>query len=326
MKLIGLFARLLFTGSPHSLIDLSRMLNCSKQTVLRLIDDIERSYTGGLEIERIRTGRRVSYQIKRARKAIEPVPITVREMNLLLMCRAFAENLLGHDLFEEASKGLDKGMLLVPGRELPRGSAFGSFRPGTIDYSPHQEALSSLLEAMDKKRIVALSYKSPGSDRERSFLFKPYKIFSRNETLYVHGGLAPETGKPYREPDFDPLLAVHRIQKTHVTDEFFKVPPEYDFEKVFNRHFGLIKQKVFKVEAELTGYTAVYAAERIWSPDQKIRKTGEDSIRLTFTATSEPEVMSLILSFGREARLIKPKRLVKKLRAEMEKMKRLYES
>ncbi|RJR18094.1 MAG: hypothetical protein C4582_11995 [Desulfobacteraceae bacterium] len=47
-------------------------------------------------------------------------------------------------------------------------------------------------------------------------------------------------------------------------------------------------------------------------------------MRLTFTATSKPEVMSLILSFGREARLIKPKSLVKKLKIEMSKMTALY--
>ena len=48
-KLISLFAKLLFTQRSHSLIELSRMLKCSKQTVLRLVDDIRRSY--GVEIE-----------------------------------------------------------------------------------------------------------------------------------------------------------------------------------------------------------------------------------------------------------------------------------
>jgi len=123
-----------------------------------------------------------------------------------------------------------------------------------------------------------------------------------------------------------PLLAVHRIEKAETTEWFIEIPPEYDFDKVFNRHFGLIKGNEFKVEAELTGYAAIYVAERIWSPDQKIRKTGEGSIRLTFTATSEPEVMSWVLSFGSEARLIKPKRLVNKLKAELERIKKLYES
>ena len=48
-KLISLFAKLLFTQRSHSLIELSRMLNCSKQTVMRLVDDIRRSY--GVDVE-----------------------------------------------------------------------------------------------------------------------------------------------------------------------------------------------------------------------------------------------------------------------------------
>ena len=320
-KIIGLFARLLFAREPLSLIDLAQRLKCSKQTVMRLVEEIERSYTESFRIERIRRGRRLYYRIEKHDKAIEPIPITGREMSLLLMCRAFAQGLLGSRLFDEVSGALEKGMLLVPKEELPAASFFGSFRPGSIDYGPHRQTLLSLLEAMEKKRIARVSYKSPASEAAKGFLFKPYKIFSRNETLYVHGGMATEPGRPFKEFDYDPLLAVHRIEKAEITEWFFDIPPEYDFEKVFNRHFGLIKGNEFKVEAELTGYAAIYVAERIWSPDQKIRKTVEGSIKLTFTATSEPEVISWVLSFGKEARLIKPKRLVKKLKAELDKMR-----
>ncbi|RJR23750.1 MAG: WYL domain-containing protein [Desulfobacteraceae bacterium] len=316
-KIIGLFARLLFAGEPLSLIELAQRLQCSKQTVIRLIEEIERSYS---DIKKIRRGKRMYYQLGRVSKAIEPLPITGREMSLLLMCKAFAEGLLGMELFNEVSQALEKGMLLVPKEELPASSGFGSFRPGSIDYGPHRETLLALLKAMERKKILRLSYKSPGKEIASGFLFKPYKIFSRNETLYVHGGLAQEQGEPYRKPDYDPLLAVHRIEKAEITEWFFQIPPEYDFEKVFNRHFGLIKGRAFKVVAELTGYSAVYVAERIWSPDQRIVKSGDDAVKLTFTATSEPEVISWMLSFGKEARLIKPKRLVKKLKAELEGM------
>ncbi len=41
-KLIGLFVRLLFSGESHSLTELAKMLECSKQTVLRLIDNIRK--------------------------------------------------------------------------------------------------------------------------------------------------------------------------------------------------------------------------------------------------------------------------------------------
>lgn len=50
-KLISLFARLLFSGEWVSLSQLARELGCSKQTVLRLIRDIESGYDVPLETE-----------------------------------------------------------------------------------------------------------------------------------------------------------------------------------------------------------------------------------------------------------------------------------
>lgn len=64
MKLITLFAKLMFSKESHSLTDLARMLSCSKQTVLRLISDIKRSY--GVDIEESYIGRRKYYQLKKA--------------------------------------------------------------------------------------------------------------------------------------------------------------------------------------------------------------------------------------------------------------------
>ena len=48
-KLITLFARLLFSKREYSLIELADLLDCSKQTIMRLIEDIQTSY--GVKIE-----------------------------------------------------------------------------------------------------------------------------------------------------------------------------------------------------------------------------------------------------------------------------------
>ena len=59
-KLISLFARLLFSRQSHSLTELSQMLGCSKQTVIRLIQDIKMAY--GVEIEEYIEDRRFMQQ------------------------------------------------------------------------------------------------------------------------------------------------------------------------------------------------------------------------------------------------------------------------
>ncbi|MFZ5449630.1 MAG: helix-turn-helix transcriptional regulator [Thermodesulfobacteriota bacterium] len=126
------------------------------------------------------------------------------------------------------------------------------------------------------------------------------------------------------EPDFDPLLAIHRMKKVEMTARDFEFPADYNFEKFFNRHFGVIKEKAFTVEAVFSGWSARYVAERVWSPDQEIEATGPDKIKVTFTASSSPEVISWILSYGEEAELLQPQWLVKEIAEKIDWMHDTY--
>jgi len=109
-----------------------------------------------------------------------------------------------------------------------------------------------------------------------------------------------------------------------MTDISFQ-PDKFDFEKTFNRHFGIIKDEAFDVEVVFTGWACAYVSEREWSPDQKIVKKGKNKIMLKFTASSEPELISWILSFGEDATLIKPTRIVKELKSKIAKLADCYE-
>ena len=109
-----------------------------------------------------------------------------------------------------------------------------------------------------------------------------------------------------------------------MNDAVYEFPANYNFEKVYNQNFGIIKDKAFKVEAEFTGWAAKYVAERIWSPDQKIKKVGKNKIVLEFTASSEPEVISWLLCFGEEVKVIKPEHFVDEIISRIKSMDMLY--
>ena len=111
-KLISLFAKLLFTGERHSLTDLARMLDCSKQTVLRLVEDIERSYK--VNIEWSMEGRRRYFRLKTLGQQPPTLNLTTAEMHALYMCSSFAQHRLGRRFLEEATRGLEKSRALLP--------------------------------------------------------------------------------------------------------------------------------------------------------------------------------------------------------------------
>ncbi|MBN1365917.1 MAG: WYL domain-containing protein [Syntrophaceae bacterium] len=320
-KLIGLFAHLLFSGENHSLTELAQMLSCSKQTVLRLLNNIRMSY--GINIEETKQGNRSYYRIRKPVASLACIPLTEAELQSLLMCKSFTQYLVGKKLYEEATQAIFKSKAALAGGQQIGECHFTSFRPGTIDYTPQHQIFHTLIEAMEKQKVCKLTYQAIEASHPKTFHIKPLKLFSYHDAIYLHAQKAKEPGKPYRAPKFDPLLAVHRMKAVEMTDIKFE-PDKFDFEKAFNQQFGVIKDEVFDVEVAFSGWAASYVAERIWSPDQQITKKGKDKIVLKFKASSEPELTSWLLSFGEDATLIKPEWLVKELKSRIKKLSCCY--
>jgi biotin operon repressor len=303
-KLISLFAKLLFSQESHSLTDLARMLKCSKQTVLRMVDDIRRAY--GVEIEESIQERRKYYRLKKNISNTPVLPLTSTELTTLQMCKAFAEHLLGPELLKDASQAIDKSTAYLSENLTLSASHFGSFRYGYIDYTEQQETIRILIRALNDRKICQITYKAALSNTPKSFFIKPLKLFSHKDTLYLNAKIARPSGKQYNKPFFDPILAVHRILKLQVTDRSFVFPKNYNFLKNFDGHFGLIKGKPFKVELEFSDYAAKYVSERIWSKNQKVEMLNNGKLKLCFTAHSKLELKSWYLSFGDRVKAIKP--------------------
>ncbi len=317
-KLIALFAKLLFTGRRFSLTELARDLGCSKQTVLRLVDDISNAYA--VEIAEEMDGRRKYYWIERPERLEPAALLSESEHRKLQMCRAFTEHLLGADMYHEVERAIEKSAMQLPPGVEPGEAPFGIVRSGTIDYTRHEDVLRTLIEGMDTRRVVEVDYRKLGGGATKTFRIKPLKVFAHRESVYVHARYAQKPGEPRKKITYDPMLAIQRIEKARLTDQAFRRPPDYDFEKVMNQGFGVWAQKQFRVVLELSGWAADYARERVWSPEQTIEELPEGKIRLGFWATSEPEVLGLVLSFGALAVAISPASIVELVTAEIGKM------
>jgi len=320
-KLISLFVRLLFSGERHSLTELANTLNCSKQTVLRLIDNIRKSY--GIAIEETKQGNRSFYRIKKPSTLLRSISVTEAELQSLQLCKAFTQHLIGKKLYEEATQAILKSKTALGGDQQIGECHFAAFRPGTIDYTPQHHIIHTLIDAMEKQKVCKLTYQAIEAPRPKTFHIKPLKLFSYHDAIYLHAQKAKEPGKPYRSPKYDPLLAVHRMKSVVMTDVTFQ-PDKFDFEKTFNQHFGVIKDEAFEVEVAFTGWAAAYVAERQWSSNQEIIQKGKDRIILKLMASSRPELIGWLLSLGAETRVMKPDWLVKEMKARMAAMIKCY--
>lgn len=265
-----------------------------------------------VEIESSLYRRRRYYQIKKP--WVPPqLYLTSEEINVLYMCREFTAALLGRQLFEQSTRAIEKSLAYVDGdKELPS-TSFATFKPGRIDYTPHGETIHRLTEAMKNHRVCLITYKSISAVEPKKICVSPLIMFSHNDALYINGLLASKSPKNSDRPEFDPILAVHRIQNVEITSTTFARPEKYDFEKQFNNRFGVMQDESFTVKAEFAKPVAEYVAERIWSPGQQITRLENGGLIITFNAASSREVIAKILSFGDHAQILEPAWLVDKL-------------
>ena len=323
-KLIGLFARMMFSNRRFSLTELARITDCSKQSIVRLIENIRKAY--GVEVEETVEGKQKFFRIIILKNSIPVLPLTESELTAMQMCKTFTEHLLGDRFDTDATHALAKNLSFI---SCPIGSPsrhFASFSMGTIDYTPHQENIHILIDAMNAQHICRITYQAILEKKAKTFYILPLKIFSYRDTLYLHARLAAPPGKDYGKAEFDPLLAVHRLKKVEKTDRPFEYPADYDFEAVFTKNFGIIKSDAFVVEVEFSGWAALHVAERTWSEDQKITQIDDHTIRLTFSCSLDVEIVPWVLSFGHAVKVIQPDWLVEEIMNTSERTAYLYKN
>lgn len=322
-KVIDLFFKLFFSPYKYSLTELSQSLGCSKQTVGRIVDTINSSIEG-IKIEDFIQNRKRYFRIKKEKISSSAINMSQSEYALLQMCCSFTKHLIGEKEFNQAANALGKTQVLLEDGDIISAKHFGAFLPGTIDYSRYQIIIRDLINAMEERKVCKLTYHSIGENEEKVFYIKPLKLFSKDATIYLHAKMAQTPGKKPIKPKFDPLLVVHRIKGVELTETAFEFPDDFDFEVFYNKNFGVMKEDSFQVKVEFTGFVARYVKERVWSVDQEIIEHEDGKIELIFSATSEEELLSWILSHGHEARVVEPDWLIEMVQDEVNKIRRKY--
>ena len=297
-KLLRLFHLLMLDGRRHFQQDLQEYLNCSKQTVLRLIDEIEgvigANLTSGLE------NRKRWYQIRPQTRS--SLGLEFEELRYLSICRDLAAPYLPEQVKQRIDKSIFNLSMLMSDtantdRDKVLGTQFIFYSKGRIDYNPHLEHINRLVGAKEEKLICLVSYKAAGATRAREYRFAPNQIVCMNNALYVLGATVTE--------DFQSMrhlinLAIHRIKEVTLTDKpiLFKMSSDPNL-------FGLPwhEPRTFKIQFK-AGKAADYVRERTWLDSQLLIDLENGDLLLEIVTRSEPELTAWVRSFGEEAKFM----------------------
>ncbi len=301
VKLLRVFRKLLLNGQRHYQTDLACEFQCSAQTIIRIMADIESVI--GANLEYGLDNRRKWYRISSPSPKL--LGLEFEELRYLSVCR----DLAAQTLPEQILSRVDDTIFNLSVQMAERGtqetasqkeSLITFFSKGRIDYRAAFPFIEKLLTAIDQRRVCLVRYKAASAHTAKEHRFAPHRLISMNQALYAVGDTL---AKDYATVRHFLNIAIHRIQHVVLTDKTFSI----DFPKVDGGNFGLPwhEPRTFRIHFK-AGKAADYVSERIWSDSQKIEKQDDGSVILQITTSSEPELMAWVRSFGEAAKLLSP--------------------
>ncbi len=299
-KLLRLFQFLMANSGRHYQTELSARLNCSPQTVIRLMREIEAVVGSSLELGR--EGHRRWYRFKP--KQYNRLGLHLAELDFL----SVFSDLASPFLTEEERRRIDSSlfnfsMILADPSYLgdmttaSKGSFVFTSR-GCIDYSSHFEILDQLARALRENFVCRINYRLVGGTEVKEHIFAPSRFVSMSGAIYILGAILSKDCSNLRRLT---SLAVHRILDIEVTD---KHSPFEITERDLSM-FGMPwhEPRNFCIRFA-PGPASDYVRERVWSDQQRLFEMDDGGVILEIVSRSEPEVISWVRSFGKDAVLL----------------------
>ncbi len=298
-KLLRLFLRLMADRNRHFQADLAVWLNCSKQTIMRLMREIE-----GVVGVRLKMGmddRRRWYQL--CPDSRMPLGLDCEELRFLHICRDMACSYLpaqvlrrvGDILFRLAMQRAASPASLDGGKHAAR---FAFFSKGRIDYTPHFAHIDLLIRAGEEGRVCRILYKAAGRREEKEYRFVVGRMLCMNGAIYALGSELEDNDRTVRRVI---SLAVHRIRDVTLTDVILTL----SFPEPNPGMFGLPWHEPRRFHIRFApGKVSDYVRERIWADEQRLEELPDGGVLLEITTCSEPELLAWVRSFGNNAELL----------------------
>ena len=321
---LKLFCFLLFSGKEFSLTELARVMECSRQSVCRMMDRIDASGKGVIHSDK-RDGQRW-YRLQVPQGSRPHVCLEPYELEHMALCRDLMLHLLPIKM-KESIVGADAKAATLLQNYDERGRLLQcKGHPavkGKIDYSRSESMIRVLCDAIDTGMVCLVRYHAPNNIEPKDYDFLPSRIVGYREALYVRGWKVSEVGRP--KVIGQRLLAIHRMcsvtptKRNFLPQDLAKLPPLEE-----TGYFGLIAGEPFRVVARFSQSASGYVKERNWGAEQTVTRFADGRVELSFIAQSECEVIKWILGFGSDAELVAPGNLRIQILKELDDARSMY--
>ncbi|WP_053957667.1 helix-turn-helix transcriptional regulator [Inediibacterium massiliense] len=174
-----------------------------------------------------------------------------------------------------------------------------------------------LVEAFSEKRTVLIKYK--GKQEENYRRIDVYGFCLAKETYYVIAYCHLRNSiRQFR---------VDRIIECSIEDSIYTIPKQFDLKGYYEYAWEVENScEPYEVQILFSKKVKEKIQEKIWHKTQQVEMTNDNKILFRATISSKEEIKQWILSFGCEAKVIKPKWLRNEIISQLEKSIKEYKN
>ena len=245
-------------------------------------------------------------------QGIKPEPATTSELMALYLAKAHLDYLAGTpfmDDLERLSRKIEAGLPEKTAAKIKQMvQVFLPVQRPQRSYTKQNQVLTELQKALLFQRKVRIMHRTLNSSKPVVHHVEPYGLQLFDYGLYLLG--YSDRAKDFRR------FAVERIQSATVdmSADPFTIRPEYAARAKSRKTFGLIEGDVMDVKVQFSREVADYFKERQWHPTQKVKQLKNGDVIVSFQAGGMDEIVSWVLSWGANAKVLEPSNLLKAVR------------
>jgi predicted DNA-binding transcriptional regulator YafY len=175
------------------------------------------------------------------------------------------------------------------------------------------EIFDALAKATAHRRQLELTYRKPGSKQTESRLVDPYHLANINGEWYLFA-------YDHARKDIRTFVPA-RIQSVKPTGKTFARPEKFSLDKRLRDSFGVHSgEGDHDVVIRFNAHAADYIREKKWHESQKLRELKNGGVELRLKLSSLVEVERWVLSWGGDAKVLKPRELAGAVKQAAEKI------
>ena len=164
------------------------------------------------------------------------------------------------------------------------------------------EIFDTLARAAAHRQQIELTYRKPGQSQPEKRLVDPYHLANINGEWYLFA-------YDHARQDIRTFVPA-RMQSAKPTGETFARPEKFSLEKRLRDSFGVHSgEGDYEVVIRFNARAADYVREKKWHESQQLRELKGGGVELRMQLSSLMEVERWILSWGGDAKVLRPREL-----------------